>query len=155
MARAGWRISGKSRQNIVPVSRIGAQLLEANAAHLEITNLVIPELNDNETDFEKMVKWIADNLGSEVPLHLSRYFPQYEMDLQATPTKKLIVLYELAKQYLQFVYLGNVADEKHSSTYCPQCENLLISRNRYSTKINGLSDHKTCKACGNRIKIVI
>lgn len=131
------------------------QIIAKSKSHLEITNLVIPGLNDDETEFGKMVKWIAENLGNEIPLHLSRYFPQYKMDLPATSIEKLESLFVLAKQHLQYVYLGNVNDEKSSSTFCPHCGNLLISRNRYSTKINGLNQSKSCKNCGTPIKIVI
>ena len=131
------------------------QIIAKSKSHLEITNLVIPGLNDDETEFGKMVKWIAENLGNEIPLHLSRYFPQHKMDLPATSIEKLESLFVLAKQHLQYVYLGNVNDEKSSSTFCPHCGNLLISRNRYSTKINGLNQSKSCKNCGTPIKIVI
>lgn len=131
------------------------QIIAKSKSHLEITNLVIPGLNDDETEFEKMVKWIAINLGNKIPLHLSRYFPQHEMNLPATSIKKLETLLELAKLQLQYVYLGNVDDEKRSSTYCPQCGNLLVSRNRYKTKIVGLSEDKSCKNCGNQVKIIL
>ncbi len=131
------------------------QIIAKSESHLEITNLVIPDLNDDETEFEKMIKWISENLGNEVPLHLSRYFPQHEMNLPATSIKKLETLYELAKQHLKYVYLGNVDDEKRSSTYCPQCENLLVIRNRYSTKIMGLSNNKSCKNCETQVEIVL
>lgn len=131
------------------------EIIAESAAHLEITNLVIPGLNDDESEFEKMVKWIAGNLGNEVPLHLSRYFPQYKTDLPATSIKELEALFGLAKQHLKYVYLGNVDDEERSSTFCPQCGNLLVTRNRYSTKIKGLNQTKSCKNCGTSIKIVI
>lgn len=131
------------------------QIIAKSECRLEITNLVISGLNDDETEFEKMVKWIADNLGNEVPLHLSRYFPQHKMDLPATSIEKLKILFELAKQQLLYVYLGNVNDEKHSSTFCPQCGNLLISRNRYKTITNGLDADKNCKNCGTKINCII
>jgi pyruvate formate lyase activating enzyme len=129
------------------------QIIAKSEAHLEITNLVIPDLNDDETVFEKMIKWIASELGKEVPLHLSRYFPQHEINLPSTPTKKLVTLYNLARQHLQFVYLGNVNDEKRSSTYCPQCGKLLIARNRYNTIASGINKDSTCKSCGHQINI--
>lgn len=124
-------------------------------AHLEITNLVIPGLNDDETEFENMVKWIADELGSDVPLHLSRYFPQYEMNLPATSISKLEKLYELAKNHLQFVYPGNVNDKKRSSTYCPKCSKLIIARNHYLTTTDGINSDKSCNFCGTQINIVL
>ena len=130
------------------------QIIAKSESHLEITNLIIPGLNNDENEFGKMVKWIAENLGNEIPLHLSRYFPQYKMDLPVTSIEKLESLFVLAKHHLQYVYLGNVNDEKSSSTFCLHCGNLLISRNRYSTKINGLNQSKSCKNCGTPIKIV-
>ncbi len=131
------------------------EIIASSHAHLEITNLIIPGLNDDETEFEKMTKWIASVLGNEVPLHLSRYFPQFKMDLPSTSTKKLETLYELAKQQLKHVYLGNVNDEKRSSTYCTQCGKLLISRNRFNTNVIGLNQIGACSACGNKINILI
>jgi pyruvate formate lyase activating enzyme len=144
----------QTRGKLEPVLKT-LEIIASSQAQLEITNLVIPGLNDNETNFEKMVKWIAENLGNEVPLHLSRYFPQYELNLSATSTKKLEELYKLAKQYLHHVYLGNVNDEKRSSTFCPECGNLLISRNHYKTLVCGLTNDKTCKNCGTQLKIVV
>ena len=130
------------------------EIIAKSVSHLEITNLVIPGLNDDENLFEKMAKWVAENLGNEIPFHLSRYFPQYKISLPATSTDKLETLYNLAKLHLKHVYLGNVEDEKHSSTFCHQCGNILITRNRYNTKINGLNQTNSCKNCGTSIKIV-
>ncbi len=144
----------QTRGKLEPVLKT-LEIIASGSSHLEITNLVIPGLNDDETNFEKMVKWIAENLGNDVPLHLSRYFPQFEMNLSATSTKKLEELYKLAKQYLHHVYLGNVNDEKRSSTFCPECGNLLISRNHYATLVSGLANDKTCKNCGTQLKIVL
>lgn len=124
-------------------------------AHLEITNLVIPGLNDDETTFEEMVKWIAGELGPEVPLHLSKYFPQFEMDIPSTPSETLEKLFGLAKNHLRYVYLGNINDEKRSSTYCAHCGNLIVSRNRYSVSIQNLNKNSICVKCGRSIKIVM
>src|SRR5690606_38964758 len=55
--------------------------ITAHGNHLEITNLVIPGMNDDETKFEEMVKWISEELGQHIPLHLSRYFPQYKLQI--------------------------------------------------------------------------
>jgi pyruvate formate lyase activating enzyme len=131
------------------------QIIAQSPCHLEITNLVIPDLNDDAGEFEEMIKWIAKNLGNEIPLHLSRYFPQYKMDLPPTPAKSLETLYQQAKQHLKYVYLGNVDDEKHSSTYCTQCGNLLILRNRFKTTSAGLNHDKSCTTCGTQLKVVI
>jgi len=116
--------------------------------HLEITNLVIPGLNDNKTEFENMVKWIASELGANTPLHLSRYYPQFKMNISPTPIETLTTFYRIAKQHLQHVYLGNVSDEKRSSTYCAACGEILVSRNRYKTELNQLETDGNCKKCG-------
>jgi pyruvate formate lyase activating enzyme len=131
------------------------KIIAKSPAHLEITNLVIPELNDNENEFENMVQWIATELGNDIPLHLSRYFPQYKLDMQPTPLKKLEKLYALAKKYLQYVYLGNVNEIERSSTYCPNCGKLLVQRNHYKTAVVGINTDNTCKYCGTMIKIVM
>jgi pyruvate formate lyase activating enzyme len=131
------------------------KIIAKSPAHIEITNLVIPELNDNENEFENMVQWIAAELGNDIPLHLSRYFPQYKLDIQPTPLKKLEKLYALAKKYLQYVYLGNLNEIERSSTYCPNCGKLLVQRNHYNTAVVGINTDNTCKFCGTMIKIVL
>ncbi len=131
------------------------KIIAESPAHLEITNLIIPGMNDDEAVFEKMVKWIATKLGTDVPLHLSRYFPQFKMDIPATPAETLESLYEQAKSHLHFEYLGNVNDEKRSSTYCPGCGKPIISRNQYRVSVQNLSKYACCEGCGRSINIII
>ncbi|MFC1698814.1 AmmeMemoRadiSam system radical SAM enzyme [Candidatus Omnitrophota bacterium] len=76
--------------------------------HIEITNLIIPTLNDQEQDFRELVDWIAAKLGKDVPLHFSRYFPKYKSDLPATPVETLKLAEKIALEKLEHVYLGNV-----------------------------------------------
>lgn len=144
----------QTKGKLEPVLEI-LKIIAKSEAHLEITNLVIPGLNDNEVQFENMVKWISSELGIEMPLHLSRYFPKHELNLPPTSIKKLETLYNLAKEHLHHVYLGNVSDKERSSTYCPQCGNLLVERGGNNSVITGLFPDKSCKFCGNEIKIVL
>lgn len=82
--------------------------MAAEHCHIEITTLVIPGLNDSEKEMEQMVKWLA-SISQEIPLHLSRYFPNYEMkDRPPTPIDTLKELKQIADRYLKYVYLGNV-----------------------------------------------
>lgn len=76
--------------------------------HIEITNLVIPGLNDSRQDFEKLVDWVAGSLGTDTPLHFSRYFPSYKMATEPTPIETLRLAEKIAREKLEFVYLGNV-----------------------------------------------
>jgi len=80
----------------------------AKACHVELTNLIIPTLNDSEASVQKMVDWIYDNLGPEMPLHLSRYFPCYQLDIPPTPIETLKMAERIAKKKLKYVHLGNV-----------------------------------------------
>lgn len=76
--------------------------------HIELTSLIVPTLNDSEESVRKMVRWICDNLGTGTPLHLSRYFPCYRMELPPTPIETLKRAEAIAKEKLKYVYLGNV-----------------------------------------------
>ena len=82
--------------------------MSAKACHVELTNLIIPTLNDSEDSIRKMVDWIYSNLGTGVPLHLSRYFPCYNMDLPPTPIETLKRAERIAKEKLKYVHVGNV-----------------------------------------------
>ncbi|MEI6142964.1 MAG: AmmeMemoRadiSam system radical SAM enzyme [Mariniphaga sp.] len=119
--------------------------------HLEITNLVIPGLNDNVYEFEEMVRWIAGETGDRTVLHLSRYFPNYQMEISPTPIHELHELYEIAKKHLKYVYLGNVIDTERNTTYCDECGNKLIVRELANTDILGLDQQGKCRKCGNHI----
>ncbi len=131
------------------------KLIKQNDTHLEVTNLVIPGLNDNEKDFEAMVKWIASELGKETPFHISRYFPHYKMNYLPTPYETLETLYDLANVHLHNVFLGNVSDHKRSSTYCFSCQNLLIKRNHYKTELKGITKEGKCMQCGTFAHIIL
>ncbi|QQK08875.1 AmmeMemoRadiSam system radical SAM enzyme [Miniphocaeibacter halophilus] len=81
--------------------------IAAKTTHIELTNLVIPGLNDNEEEMRKMVKWIAD-INPEIPLHISRFFPAYKMwDSSPTPLETIYKFVGIAKEYLKNVYPGN------------------------------------------------
>jgi len=125
--------------------------IKKSGRFLEITNLVIPTLNDDIDVFEKMLKWISDELGKDTVLHLSRYFPRYKMDIPGTSPETLFDMYEIAKTYLDFVYIGNLSTNKGQNTYCNICDTLLIDRNGYSTNILGLDKDGKCINCKTKI----
>ena len=119
-----------------------------SGVYIELTNLVVTGLNDNEQDFQQMVEWIA-SISKDIPLHISRYFPQYKETAPATAVNTLVRFEEIARQSLNYVYLGNVAGE--SDTYCPSCGELWVKRMGYSTERLIFADK--CK-CGLDIPIV-
>lgn len=115
--------------------------------HLEITNLIIPGLNDQPANFTEMVKWIAGELGNDTVLHLSRYFPNYRLTQPPTPSDTLEQLFSIAHKHLDFVYQGNISGNSGQHTVCPSCGQLLISRNRYDSAITGLNKDGYCNKC--------
>jgi pyruvate formate lyase activating enzyme len=114
--------------------------------HLEITNLVIPELNDSESDIEELVDFVA-GLSEYIPLHFSAYYPSYKLNKPPTPPSKLQEVREIALKKLKYVFLGNVRLTEGADSNCPQCGNKLVERSGYAVKIQGLDGSK-CRACG-------
>lgn len=120
---------------------------------LEITNLVIPTLNDSDEDFEGLVDWIYRNLGDDVPLHFSQYHPDYELGISATPLETLERARRLASRRLKYVYVGNVPDGRWSSTACPRCGTTVIRRSAMRFEECLLTGDGACPSCGERIRI--
>jgi len=123
--------------------------------HLEITFLVIPGLNDSTEEFDRMTGWIFNELGPDVPFHLSRYFPAYRLSVPPTPHQTLNRLATAAAQKLRYVFTGNVSNEDFSSTFCPYCQAELIHRIGYDIRVTGLSAEGTCRGCGAKIPVIV
>jgi len=121
----------------------------AGAAHVEVTCLVIPGLNDSAAELEAMAKWLA-GINKDIPLHFSRYFPNYKMTAPATPVATLEAAYKTARRHLNYVYLGNVGTVG-VNTHCPVCDQLVIDRLR---RCSNLAENKKCPQCGGGIAIV-
>ncbi|MEO0091899.1 MAG: AmmeMemoRadiSam system radical SAM enzyme [candidate division WOR-3 bacterium] len=126
--------------------------IKQEGIHLEIVNLVVPTLNDDTSKIKEMCLWIKENLGTDVPVHFTRFFPQYKLqNLPPTPIKTLEHAVEIAQRTgLNYVYIGNVPGHKYDNTYCPNCHKLLIKRQGYSVIENNIVDNK-CKFCGTKI----
>ena len=120
--------------------------LASETCFVEVTNLLIPGLNDSEQDLRGLVDFVAD-VSSSIPLHFSRYFPTHRMTIPATPVKKLVRARDIARERLQYVYLGNVRVEDDANTYCPEDGHLLVRRAGYSSEVVGIEDGK-CVGCG-------
>jgi len=143
-----YRAYCKGRLN--PVLQTIKQIA-GSACHLELTNLVIPELNDDLDEFEQLCKWIANETGSSTVLHLSRYFPGYQLKHNPTPAKTLLLMYDLAKDYLNHVYLGNLFAGDCGDTFCPHCNKKLIERDRYRILPVGMDGQGACESCGTTV----
>ncbi len=119
---------------------------------LELTTLLIPDENDDEEQLKREFEWIATNLSTDVPIHISAFHPTYKMtNKERTSVKTIIKAYNIAKEFdLKYVYSGNIIDTTTSTTVCPKCKNNLIERNGYSVKL--LTDNPSvCPNCGEKI----
>lgn len=128
------------------------KILKEEGVWFEIINLVIPGLNDKENEIKAMVKWIKTNLGTDVPLHFSRFFPNYKLlDIEPTPLKTLEKFYDIAlKEGLNYVYIGNVM-ERQDNTICPKCKMVLIRRNALYEILENNIKEGMCKFCNYQI----
>jgi pyruvate formate lyase activating enzyme len=124
-----------------------------NKIHIEITNLLITSLNDSEEQIQKLVDFVA-GLSDRIPIHFSRYFPAYRMDLPPTPMESLQKAFLLAKRKLKYVFVGNAYIPNTSNTYCAECNNLLIKRNGYYTAVVGIKGQK-CGNCNAALDVVV
>lgn len=127
-------------------------LAKASGILVEITNLIIPTLNDKPEEIRQLVRWVKANLGSETPLHFSRFFPRYKMrHLPPTSEKMLDLAREIAiSEGMDYVYIGNVRRKGGQNTYCPRCRKLLIERIGYTIMQNRLKEG-CCPDCGKEI----
>lgn len=137
--------------NYLPVLKTAEEIYR-EGKHLEITTLLIPGLNDEEEEIEELTQWIAKNLGKEVPIHFSRYSPNYQMDLPPTSLEKLIKAKEIGMKNLDYVYIGNAPELNGSNTHCSNCGQLLIERRRFQVRLINLKG-KVCGYCGKEINL--
>lgn len=127
------------------------KLIQKQGTFIEITNLLIPGLNDNVGSIKKMCDWIVKNLGKDVPLHFSRFFPDYQLQhIPPTHEQKMYNAREIAlKKGMQFVYIGNMIVDVEDDTFCTKCGKVVIERDRFNVVHSKLKEGK-CD-CGNEI----
>jgi len=120
---------------------------------LEITTLLIPGKNDSPEEVDALTRWVAKELGSDVPLHFSAFHPDWKMtDRPPTPPATLTRARDIAmRNGLRYVYTGNVHDRRGGSTWCPGCGALLIERDWFELGRWGLGPDGCCAACGETI----
>jgi len=124
------------------------------ACHVELTNLLIPGRNDSPEEIAELVEFVA-GLGRETVLHFSRYFPRHRASEPSTSEETLSSAAAIAREKLDYVYLGNVATRPEDrDTFCPQCRNRLVERSGYAGRIVGIRDAK-CANCGRSADFVL
>ena len=128
-------------------------LKRETAVWLEITTLLIPGENDSSEEVDALTKWVAAELGPDVPLHFTAFHPDYKLlDRPATPPATLARARQIGlRNGLRYVYTGNVHDEQGGSTFCPGCRKRVIGRDWFELTDWQLTDAGCCRGCGNRI----
>ena len=142
--------------NADPIFQTLLEVKNKTNVHIEITDLVVPQVGDNLESATRLSKWVYDNLGPDMPIHFLRWHPDYKMmDLPLTPIETLEKHYEIAKNAgLKYVYIGNVPGHPAESTYCPGCSKVLIKRFGYDILEYNLDKNNRCRFCGYKTPIV-
>ena len=118
--------------------------------HIEITTLLIPSMNDSESELKQIAEFIS-SVSPDIPWHISRYHPDYKLNLPPTPVEKIDQAREIGQKVgLKYVYAGNVWGDEGENTYCPGCKRLLVKREGFFVEENNIVDSK-CRFCGYKI----
>lgn len=119
----------------------------------ELTTLLIPGENDSTPELEHLTRWVADELGPDVPLHFTAFHPDWKLrDRPSTPASTLSRARRIALDAgIHHAYTGNVHDPKGGSTFCPGCGERVIERDWYALGAWNLDDGGHCGHCGHAI----
>ncbi|PIU57994.1 MAG: AmmeMemoRadiSam system radical SAM enzyme [Deltaproteobacteria bacterium CG07_land_8_20_14_0_80_38_7] len=121
--------------------------IKKNGVWLELVNLVIPGENDSDEKLKGLISWVKGNLGEDVPLHFTRFHPDYKLtNLPPTPEDTLKKARKMAMDAgLKYVYTGNIYDPEGSTTYCPNNKEPAITRQGFFITQYNLSKDGQCK----------
>lgn len=123
---------------------------------IEITTLVIPYLNDDDSDFKKIADFIKKELGPKTPWHVSQFCAKISWKLQYLPDTSLTTLkkaYQIGKKAgLKYVYIGNIPGLPTEDTFCPKCNALMINRNGYA--VERYDKKGKCPKCNFKLDII-
>lgn len=126
-----------------------------NNIWLEVTTLLIPGYTDQDNQIEKIADFIKNELGDNVPWHISSFYPCYKMEnVSPTPLKLMFEAEKIGKRAgLKYVYLGNITEQEKQNTYCPYCQELLVKRSNYF--VESFINDVYCPKCKKKIDFII
>ena len=134
--------------HLAPVLETLEWLKNETSVWFEITNLIIPTLNDAPGETRALARWILEHLGPDVPLHFTAFHPDFKLrDKPRTPPETLHAARRTAIEAgLHYVYEGNIySDGAHTS--CPACGTMLIRRSWHDVEEMHLKNGE-CPKCG-------
>jgi len=135
-----------------PVLETLEYLKHETSVWFEITNLLIPGVNDSDGEIDGMTVWVVEHLGPDVPMHFTAFHPDFKMlDRPPTPAQTLERARRIALgNGIRHAYTGNVHDVEGQSTYCHGCGARVIERDWYDLGAYALTDDGRCQSCGTR-----
>ncbi len=139
--------------HLAPVLETLEWLARDGRVWTEVTNLLVPGLNDDPEETRRLAGWIGSRMGPDVPLHFSAFHPAWKMtDRPRTPPGTLTRARRIAREVgLRHVYTGNVRDPEGQATLCPRCGFAVIARDGNAVLRNRLGPAATCPECRERI----
>jgi pyruvate formate lyase activating enzyme len=142
------KINGASLQPVLNTLKI----LKQQGVWLEITNLLIPTINDDEETIDNMCNWLISNGFEDTPLHFSKFYPTYKMlDILPTPIDTIRKAISIAqKNGIKYIISGNFYGDKYENTFCPNCGKIIIERKGYNIGKIKITNNK-CNFCGEKI----
>jgi pyruvate formate lyase activating enzyme len=145
-----WRTCGAHLDPVLDTLRY---IRHETDVWLELTTLLIPGHNDSDAELDRMTRWVAGELGPDVPMHFTAFHPDWKMtDVPRTPSSTLTRACEIARRNgVHHAYTGNVRDPAGASTRCHGCGALLIGRDGYRITDWHLSPRGDCPACGTTL----
>ena len=128
------------------------KLMKKLGIWVEITTLIIPTKNDSDAELTEIAKFIKQELGEETPWHISRFHPQYKLtNIHSTPISTLEKAREIGlTEGLRYVYTGNVPGDEGESTYCYNCNKVILKRYGFTLIENHIINSK-CEYCKTSI----
>jgi pyruvate formate lyase activating enzyme len=139
--------------HLAPVLETLEWLARDGRVWTEVTNLLIPGLNDDPEETRRLAEWVGAHMGPDVPLHFSAFHPAWKMaDRPPTPPATLTRARRIAREAgLRHVYTGNVHDPEGQTTFCPGCGGTVVVRDWNTVRAYRLGPGGTCRKCGERI----
>lgn len=144
--------SGLCGGRLAPVLRT-VEIVHRAGVHVEVTNLLIPGHNDRPEQIQRLVDWLAA-LDPAIPLHITRYHPDYQMSEAPTPPESLLAAREIAMRKLRHVYVGNMHIPGAENTICPNCGRTVVARMGFSI-VDSALESGNCASCGSPADIVV
>ncbi len=139
-----------------PIFQTLLEMRDKTKIHIEITDLVVPQIGDNLEYARRLARWVYENLGPDTPIHFLRFHPDYRlMNLPWTPVETLERHWKIAKEEgLRYVYVGNVPGHPYENTYCPGCGVVVVERHGFDIIDWRLDEKNRCLECGYPVAII-